>query len=66
MTDDTDELLEPYAYDQPEYAGAFETFLTHTDQKIKAIGWLTDFVVDSDRAAFSSTQGPGKVPRLPH
>ena len=44
MTDDTDELLEPYAYDQPEYAGAFETFLTHTDQKIKAIGWLTEFV----------------------
>ena len=44
MTDDTDELLEPYAYDQPEYAGAFETFLTHTDQKIKAIGWLTDCV----------------------
>jgi SAM-dependent methyltransferase len=44
MTDDTDELLEPYAYDQPEYAGAFETFLEHTDQKIKAIGWLTDFV----------------------
>jgi hypothetical protein len=44
MTDDTYEALEPYAFDQPEYAGAFETFLTHTDQKTKAIGWLTDFV----------------------
>ncbi len=44
MTGDTDELLEPYAHDQPEYASAFETFVTHTDQKIKAIEWLTGFV----------------------
>jgi len=44
MAGDTDEPLEPYASDQPEYARAFGTFLTHTDQKIKAIGWLTDFV----------------------
>jgi trans-aconitate methyltransferase len=36
-----DELLKPYAHDQPEYARAFGTFLTHTDQKVKAIGWLT-------------------------
>src|SRR5580704_14716936 len=44
MATDIDELLEPYAHDQPEYAHAFGTFLTHTDQKTKAIGWLTDFV----------------------
>src|SRR5262249_25059430 len=28
----------------PEYAHTFGTFLTHTDQKTKAIGWLTNFV----------------------
>jgi len=39
-----DELLEPYAHDQPEYARVFGTFLTHTDQKTKATEWLTDFV----------------------
>jgi SAM-dependent methyltransferase len=44
MAADMDELLEPYAHDQPEYARAFETFLTHTDQKTKTIGWLTDLV----------------------
>jgi len=44
MADDADEPLEPYASDQPEYASAFGIFLTHTDQKTKAIGWLTDFV----------------------
>jgi SAM-dependent methyltransferase len=44
MAGDTDEPLEAYAYDQPEYASAFETFLTHTDQKVKAIRWLTDLV----------------------
>ena len=44
MTGETDEPLEAYAYDQPEYASAFGTFLTHTDQKTKAIGWLTEFV----------------------
>lgn len=44
MAADINELLGPYAHDQPEYARAFETFLTHTDQKKKAIGWLTDFV----------------------
>jgi hypothetical protein len=44
MAAEIDELLEAYAHDQPEYARAFETFLTHTDQKRKTIGWLTDFV----------------------
>jgi SAM-dependent methyltransferase len=44
MAADIDEQLEPYAHDQPEYAHAFGTFLTHTDQKTKTIGWLTDFV----------------------
>jgi SAM-dependent methyltransferase len=44
MGADVDKPLEPYAHDQPEYARAFGTFLTHTDQKAKAIGWLTDFV----------------------
>jgi hypothetical protein len=33
-----DELLEPYAHDQPEYACAFGTFLTHTDQRLKLSG----------------------------
>jgi len=36
--------LAPYVHDRPEYASAFEIFLTHTDQKTKAVGWLTDFV----------------------
>jgi hypothetical protein len=44
MAADMDEPLEPYAHDQPEYARAFGTFLTHTDQKTKTIGWLTDLV----------------------
>jgi hypothetical protein len=44
MPDDADEPLKPYDHDKAEYAGAFETFLTHTDQKTKTIGWLTDFV----------------------
>ncbi|HJU09889.1 MAG TPA: class I SAM-dependent methyltransferase [Candidatus Binataceae bacterium] len=44
MAADFDELLEPYAHDQPEYARAFGTFLTHTDQKTKTIGWLTNLV----------------------
>jgi hypothetical protein len=44
MATDIDELLEPYVHDQTEYARAFEIFLTHTDQKSKTIGWLTDFV----------------------
>jgi hypothetical protein len=44
MPDDIDEPLVPYAHDKAEYAAAFETFLTHTDQKTKTIGWLTDFV----------------------
>jgi Methyltransferase domain len=44
MAADMDELLEPYAYDQPEYARIFGTFLTHTDQKTKTIAWLTDSV----------------------
>lgn len=39
-----DEPLKPYADDQPEYARAFETFLTHTDQKTKTIEWLTNLV----------------------
>src|SRR5271166_2318090 len=44
MAADIDEPLEPYAHDQPEYARAFETFVTPTDQKTKAIGWLTGWV----------------------
>jgi phospholipid N-methyltransferase len=44
MAGEIDAALEAYAYDQPEYASAFGTFLTHTDQKTKAIAWLTDFV----------------------
>jgi len=69
MAGDTDEPLEPYAYDQPEYAGAFGTFLTHTDQKFKAIGWLTDFVrglrsrrlfVDAGAGEGSTTAALGK------
>lgn len=44
MAADIEELLGPYAHDEPEYARAFGTFLTHTDQKKKTIGWLTDFV----------------------
>jgi Methyltransferase domain len=44
MDVDFDELLEPYTHEQPEYARAFGTFLTHTDQKTKTIGWLTNFV----------------------
>ncbi|MBV8771381.1 MAG: methyltransferase domain-containing protein, partial [Deltaproteobacteria bacterium] len=44
MAGPMDELLEPYAHDQPEYARAFGTFLTHTDQKTKTIGWLADLV----------------------
>ena len=41
---DVNQALEPYAHDQTEYARAFGTFLSHTNQKAKAIGWLTDFV----------------------
>jgi trans-aconitate methyltransferase len=44
MDADVDQPLEPYAHDQPEYARAFGTFLTHTDQKIKTMEWLTDFL----------------------
>jgi hypothetical protein len=44
MAADMDELPEPYAYDQPEYARVFGTFLTYTDQKAKTIGWLIDLV----------------------
>lgn len=44
MTGEIDEPLDAYASDQPEYASAFETFLARTDQKTKAMGWLTDFV----------------------
>ncbi len=44
MVADMHELLEPYAHDQPEYARAFETFLSHTDQKNKTIEWLTGLV----------------------
>jgi Methyltransferase domain len=44
MAADMDEPLEPYAHDQPEYARAFGTFLTRTDQKTKTIGWLTNLV----------------------
>jgi hypothetical protein len=44
MAADMDEPLKPYAHDQLEYARAFGTFLTHTDQKAKTIGWLTDLV----------------------
>ncbi|MBV8056709.1 MAG: hypothetical protein JO071_15880, partial [Deltaproteobacteria bacterium] len=44
MAAEMDELLEPYAHDQPEYARAFATFLAHTDQKVKAIAWLTALV----------------------
>jgi hypothetical protein len=44
MTGDNDRPLEPYTSDQPEYASAFETFVTHTDQKVKAVEWLTGFV----------------------
>jgi len=44
MAANMDEPLKPYAYDQPEYARAFGTFLTHTDQKAKTIGWLIDLV----------------------
>jgi hypothetical protein len=43
MPDQIDEPLKPYAHDTAEYARAFETFLTHTDQKTKTIAWLTDF-----------------------
>lgn len=69
MPDDTDEPLKPYAHDKAEYAGAFETFLTHTDQKTKAIGWLTDFVrglpsrslfVDAGAGEGSTTAALGK------
>ena len=62
MATDIDELLEPYAHDQPEYAHAFGTFLTHTDQKTKAVGWLTDFVNGLRSHASSLTQGRVKVP----
>ena len=44
MTGEIEEPLDAYASDQPEYARAFGSFLTHTDQKTKAIGWLTEFV----------------------
>lgn len=44
MTVDIDELLQPYAHDQPEYARAYGTFVAHTDQKAKTIGWLTNLV----------------------
>ena len=69
MSDDADEPLKPYAHDTREYAGAFETFLTHTDQKTKAIGWLTDFVhglrsrrlfVDAGAGEGSTTAALGK------
>jgi protein-L-isoaspartate O-methyltransferase len=44
MAADIDEVLAPFAHDQPEYARAFEIFLSHTDQKTKALGWLTGMV----------------------
>ena len=44
MAADIDEPLKPYTHDQPEYARAFEIFLTHTDQKTKTIEWLTSLV----------------------
>lgn len=42
MAAEIDEPLEPYVHDQLQYARAFEIFLTHTDQKAKAIGWLAE------------------------
>ena len=41
---DIDEPLAPYTHDQPEYARAFGTFLTHTDEKSKTLEWLTNLV----------------------
>jgi SAM-dependent methyltransferase len=63
MAADIDELLEPYAHEQPDYARAFETFLTHTDQKTKAIGWLTDFVngLRSHRLFVDAGAGDGSI-----
>jgi SAM-dependent methyltransferase len=69
MANDADEPLEPYASDRPEYANAFQIFLTHTDQKIKTIGWLTDFVrrlrmrrlfIDAGAGEGSTTAALGK------
>jgi SAM-dependent methyltransferase len=63
MDADIDEPLEPYAHDQPEYARAFGTFLTHTDQKTKAIGWLTDFLdgLGSHRLFVDAGAGEGSI-----
>ena len=44
MATDIDEPLAPYTHDQPEYARAFGTFLTHTDEKSKTLEWLTNLV----------------------
>jgi hypothetical protein len=70
MVADMDELLEPYAHDHPDYARAFGTFLTHTDQKVKALGWLTALVnglgshrlfVDAGAGDGSTTAALGKL-----
>jgi hypothetical protein len=63
MAGDANELLAPYAHDQPEYARAFGAFLTHTDQKKKTIGWLTDFVngLQSHRVFVDAGAGEGST-----
>lgn len=63
MVAEMDEPLEPYAHDQPEYARAFGTFLTHTDQKVKAINWLTDLVngLRSHRLLVDAGAGDGST-----
>jgi len=69
MSDHIDEPLKPYAHDKAEYARAFETFLTHTNQKTKTIAWLTDFArrlrsrnlfVDAGAGEGSTTAALGK------
>jgi hypothetical protein len=40
----TDEAIAVYDSLTPEYHRAFEIFLNHTDQKLKAQQWLNDLV----------------------
>ena len=70
MATDIDEPLAPYTHDQPEYARAFGTFLTHTDEKSKTLEWLTNLVnglrshglfVDAGAGDGSMTAGLAKL-----
>ena len=41
--------VQSFASSSPEYLQAFEIFLRHTDQKVKALGWLKDLIERAPR-----------------